>query len=79
MIQSRSDAEETPIPESVQHLLDQPINVKPQLLQHHAQMVCLLGGTILGEEVESLVAEHHNRDYPQGERSCRWDSNLGSI
>ena len=77
--QRSSDAEETPIPESIQHLLDQPIDVKLQLLQHHAQLARLLAGELLGEEVETLVGERNSRDHPTGEHLCRWGSNTGSI
>ena len=79
MTQHRPGAEETPIPESIQHLLNQPIDVKLQLLQHHAQMARLLAGEILDEEVESLVGERHSRTRPQGKRLCRWGHNPGSI
>lgn len=71
-------AEETPIPESLEHLLDQPINVKLQLLQHHAEMARLLAEEILDEEVEALTGERYSRK-PSGHRLRRWGSNPGSI
>ena len=74
-----SDAEETPIPESIQHLLDQPIDVKLHLLQHHAQMARLLAGEILEDEVESLAGERYSRDKPHDGRYSRWGTNTGSI
>ena len=67
MIQHRPGAEETPIPESIRHLLDQPINVKLRLLQHHAQMARLLAG------------ERYSRDKPHDGRYSRWGTNSGSI
>jgi transposase-like protein len=77
--QSSSSSEETPIPASIRHVLDQPIDVKLQLLQHHAQMARLLAGEILDEEVETLVGQRNSRDHPTGEHLCRWGSNPGSI
>lgn len=77
--QRSNNAEETPIPASIRHLLDQPIDVKLQLLQHHAQMARLLAGEILEEEVETLVGERNSRDHPTGEHLCRWGANPGSI
>lgn len=79
MTQHSPGAEETPIPESIHHLLNQPIDVKLQLLQHHAQMARLLAGEILDEEVESLVGKRYSRDHPTGKCYCRWGQNPGSI
>ena len=77
--QHSADTEETPIPESLEHLLDQPIDVKLQLLQHHAEIARLLAGEILEEEVESLVGERHSEERPCGRHYCRWGRNPGSI
>ena len=79
MPQHSPGAEETPIPESIRHLLDQPIDVKLHLLQHHAQMARLLAGEILEEEVESLAGEKYSRDKPHDGRYSRWGTNSGSI
>jgi transposase-like protein len=79
MTQHSPGVEETPIPESIRHLLDQPIDVKLQLLQHHAQMARLLAGEILEEEVESLAGERYSRDKPHDGRYSRWGTNSGSI
>jgi len=79
MTQHSPGAEETPIPESIHHLLNQPIDVKLQLLQHHAQMARLLAREILDEEVESLVGKRYSRDHPTGKCYCRWGQNPGSI
>lgn len=77
--QHSADTEETPIPESLEHLLDQPIDVKLQLLQHHAEVARLLASEILTEEVESLVGERHSEERPCGRHYCRWGHNPGSI
>jgi len=79
MTQHSPSAEETPVPESIRHLLDQPIDVKLQLLQHHAQMARLLAGEILEDEVELLAGERYSRDKPHDGRYSRWGTNTGSI
>jgi transposase-like protein len=79
MTQHSCNSEETPIPTSTRHLLDQPIDVKLQLLQHHAQMARLLAGEILEEEIESLAGERYSRDKPHKGRYSRWGTNIGSI
>jgi transposase-like protein len=79
MTQHSPGADKTPIPESIRHLLDQPIDVKLQLLRHHAQMARLLAGEILEDEVESLAGERYSRDKPHDGRYSRWGTNTGSI
>jgi transposase-like protein len=79
MTQHSSGVEQTPIPASIHHLLDQPIDVKLQLLQHHAELARLLAREILDEEVESLVGKRYSRDHPTGKCYCRWGQNPGSI
>jgi len=79
MSQHNRDADQTPIPASLAHLLDQPIDVKLQLLQHHAEMARLLAEEILVEEVEMLAGERYSRDKPHGGRYSRWGCNPGSI
>lgn len=77
--QHSGDTKETPIPSSLQHLLDQPIDVKLQLLQHHAEIARLLAGEIMDEEVESVAGERQSEDHPCGRHLCRWGHNPGSI
>lgn len=77
--QHSADTEETPIPSSLEHLLDQPIDVKLQLLQHHAEIARLLAGEIMDEEVESVAGERQSEDHPCGRHLCRWGHNPGSI
>jgi len=74
MTQHSSNAERTPTFQSLEHLLDQPPEVKLQLLQPHAEIARLLGSEILEEEVESLVGERHSRDRPAGRPYYRWGS-----
>jgi hypothetical protein len=64
--QHSTGSEETPIPDSLEHLLDQPIDVKIQLLQHHAEIARLLAGEIMDEEVESVAGERQSEDHPCG-------------
>jgi transposase-like protein len=77
--QHSTGSEETPIPSSLEHLLDQPIDVKLQLLQHHAEIARLLAGEIMDEEVESVAGERQSEDHPCGRHLCRWGHNPGSI
>jgi len=77
--QHTADSEETPIPSSLEHLLDQPLDVKLQLLQHHAEIARLLAGEIMDEEVESVAGERQREDHPCGRHLCRWGHNPGSI
>jgi len=79
MTQHSPGAEETPIPESIQHLLNQPIDVKLHLLSHYAEMTRLLAAEIMDEEVETLAGERYSRDKPCGGRYRRWGHNPGSI
>lgn len=59
--QHSSSAEETPIPESLPLLLDQPIDENLQLLQHPAEIDRLLASGILEDEAEALSAERYSR------------------
>jgi transposase-like protein len=85
--QHRTNAEETPTEpstkppavETLQQVLDQPVKVKLQLLQHYAEMARLLAGEIMDEEVETLAGKRYSRAKPCGGRYRRWGSNPGSI
>jgi len=81
--QHRTNAEEAPTEppavETLQQVLDQPVKVKLQLLQHYAEMARLLAGEIMDEEVETLAGERYSRDKPYGGRYRRWGQNPGSI
>jgi len=81
--QHRTNAEEAPTEppavETLQQVLDQPVKVKLQLLQHYAEMARLLAGEIMDEEVETLAGERYSRDKPCGGRYRRWGQNPGSI
>lgn len=79
MTRHSSGVERMPIPASINHLLDPPIDVKLQLLQHHAELARLLAREILDEEVEALVGKRYSRDHPTGECYCRWGQNPGSV
>jgi hypothetical protein len=58
--------------------MDQPPDVKLQLLHHHAEMARLLAEDILEEEVEDLAGERYDRR-SAGNSLRRWWSNSGSI
>ena len=78
-----TDTEETPtserfVPESLQHLLDQPIDVKLHLLRHHAKMTRLLVEDMFDEEVEHLAGERYGRK-SAGNSLRRWGTNPSSI
>jgi transposase-like protein len=86
--QHRTNAEETPkgssvteppAVETLRQVLDQPVKVKLQLLQHYAEMARLLAGEIMDEEVETLTGRCYSRDKPHGGRYRRWGCNPGSI
>ncbi|MCS4142409.1 hypothetical protein [Salinibacter ruber] len=80
------DAEETPtsktekaLPGPLLDVLDGPIDMKLQLLKHHADMARLLAEEILEEDVEALAGERHSRSCPSGKSLQRWGYNPGSI
>ena len=68
-----------PAVETLERLLDQPIEVKLHLLRHYAEMARLLAGEIMDEEVETLTGRRYSRDKPHGGRYRRWGCNPGSI
>ncbi|NBB84882.1 MAG: IS256 family transposase [Bacteroidetes bacterium] len=72
-------AQAAALPRGLQDLMEQPLDVKLQLIQHHATMARLLASELLEEEVERLAGERYSRDKPHGGRYCRWGSNPGSI
>ena len=81
--QHSADSKETPtskrpVPESLQHLMDQPPDVKLALLQHHAEMARLLAEDVLEGEVEDLTGERYERK-SSGSSLRRWGTNPGSI
>lgn len=73
-----SDSVERTVPESLQHLMDQPPDAKLALLQHHAEMARLLAEDILEGEVEDLTGERYERK-SSGNSLRRWGTNPGSI
>jgi len=72
-------AQAAALPRGLQDLMEQPLDVKLQLIQHHATMARLLASELLEAEVERLAGERYSRDKPHGGRYCRWGSNPGSI
>ncbi|NBB87923.1 MAG: hypothetical protein GVY12_17110 [Bacteroidetes bacterium] len=74
-----TEAEESPTVETLRQVLDQPIDVKLQLLQHYAEMARLLATEIMNEEVETLAGARYSRQKPHGGRYRRWGCNPGSI
>ena len=59
--QYSTDAEETPIAETLREALDGSIDTKLRLIQHHAKMARLLAEEVLEEEVESFAGERYSR------------------
>lgn len=59
---------EPPAVQTLERLLDQPIEVKLHLLRHYAEMARLLAREITDEEVGTLTARRYSRDKPHGGR-----------
>lgn len=72
--QYSTSPEQLPTVETLERLLDEPIEVKLHLLRHYAEMARLME-----EEVETLAGERYSRDKPHEGRYRRWGQNPGSI
>ena len=60
-------------------LLEQPLDVKMQMLGHHMQLCRLLINELLDEEVCQYTGQPYQRDKPHGRRYQRWGYNPGSV
>ncbi len=73
-------ARETPeIPQSIEEIMAGGLDMKLQMVRHHAQMAYLLAGEIMNDELVYLTGERHTRDKPLGGQFRRWGSNPGSV
>lgn len=60
-------------------LLDQSLDIKFEILQHHFEIVRLLINEILYTEVESLCGRRYSHKKPHKGRYSRWGHNPGSV
>jgi len=75
-----NERSQTPeLPRAVHEAMYRGLDMKLQLVQHHAQMAYLLAQEIMEDETASLTGQKYHRDKPLGGRYSRWGSNPGSI
>jgi len=60
-------------------LLEQPIDVKLEMLRQHLEICRLLANEILDDEVTRLAGERYSRQKPHNGRYYRWGNNPGSM
>jgi transposase-like protein len=60
-------------------VLDQPLEVKVHLLQHHIELSRLLINELLDEEVQEKTGPRYSHDKPHDGQYHRWGSNPGSV
>jgi len=60
-------------------LLEQPIDVKLEMLSYHMEIIRLLINEILEDEVFQLAGERYSRSKPHEGRYSRWGFNPGSV
>ena len=60
-------------------LLDQPIDTKLSLVQHHLSIVRLLVNEILSDDVETFCGKRYSHEKPNDGRYSRWGYNPGSV
>lgn len=60
-------------------LVDQPLDVKLHLLQHHMELSRLLINEVLEDEVRQYAGERYSHDKPHAGRYHRWGWNPGSV
>ncbi len=64
---------------TLHELLEQPLDVKLHLLQHHMDLSRLLINELLDEAVEELAGDRYSHDKPHNGRYHRWGTNPGSV
>ncbi len=82
MTQTNNTAEKAqspPLPQNLRVLLNQPLDVKLHLLQHHMELARLLVQEILEEDVVEHAGDRYSHDKPLQGRYSRWGSNPGSV
>ena len=60
-------------------LLDQSVDVKLEIIQHHFELIRLLINEILDSEVETLSGARYSHKKPHRGRYSRWGYNPGSV
>lgn len=60
-------------------LLEQSVDTKLSLVQHHLSLVRLLVNEILSEDVETFCGKRYSYEKPKGGRYSRWGYNPGSV
>jgi len=60
-------------------LLEQPVDVKLEILGHHLELCRLLINEILDEEVTALSGDRYSHHKPHNGRYSRWGYNPGSV
>ena len=82
MTQTNNTAEKAqspPLPQNLRVLLNQPLDVKLHLLQHHMELARLLVQEILEEDVVEHAGDRYSHDKPLQGRYSRLGSNPGSV
>ncbi len=67
------------LPQNLRGLLNEPLDVKLHLLQHHMELARLLVQEILEEDVTKKAGDRYSRDKPFEGRYSRWGKNPGSV
>ena len=63
----------------LEDLMNAPIDVKAELLQHHLSLAQILANELLEQEVIDKAGERYSHDKPHDGRYSRWGYNPGSI
>ncbi len=72
-------AKSPPLPQNLRGLLNEPLDVKLHLLQHHMELARLLVQEILEEDVTKQAGDRYSRDKPFEGQYSRWGKNPGSV
>ncbi len=64
---------------TLRDLVEQPVEVKLHLLQHHMELSRLFINELLEEEVQAYAGERYSHDKPHHGRYHRWGTNPGSV
>ncbi len=60
-------------------LMNQGLDVKVELMNHHLTLCQMIANQIMNEELIELAGEKYSREKPHNGRYSRWGSNPGSI
>ena len=64
---------------NLEWLLEQPLDVKMEVMQSHLSICQIIANQIMNEELIRLAGERYSRDKPMDGRYSRWGTNPGSI